>query len=314
MKFILQFIFVVGVIDGGSDTSYIHNNILKRLNITSTSKITLAMSTFGSSDPTPTASSKIEIDVVCLGGRSIRCSFYSTDCIVGNSSLSPPAKEVSEILPAGFEYADSDLFRESRRPIEILIGNDLKNLFVRINQDKIIAEGLIIRPTVFRWIPSSRLVRLPFRRTNTLMVSKSPNVDSSESKENFLNSKLITSLWDLEVLGIKTSKLCNSEFEVIEFFRKTTRFDKIAQCYVVSWLRRTENLKLPTQFRMCVARLRTLLENTSPEILSKYNEIFQQYLELGIIERAPDNAGYMCHYLPHRRVVKNEDVRSVFDG
>ena len=108
------------------------------------------MQSYGSQNSIPITSSRVEITLIGLNGSLKTCTFYTTNCIVGHSSLSPPPEEAMSSLPGGFEYADTDLFSDHRRPIELLIGNDLRNLFVHINRDVKIADGLVFLPSHFQ--------------------------------------------------------------------------------------------------------------------------------------------------------------------
>jgi hypothetical protein len=258
------------------------------------------------------------VDVTFVGKRGDRknCVLFTSSCIVGDSSLAPPPEEASSLLPFGYEYADPDLFSPSRRPIEVLIGNNLRNLFVRLNRDKKLGEGLILKPTFFGWIPSGRAVSKTITVTcvtNTLAslaVTEAKNEPSS--KLEFLRSPEITFLWELEVLGIRNKELESIDNVIIEQFRRTTRFENGR--YVVCWPRKTDNLNLPTHYRMCVARLKNQLRTMDRETLARYDETIREQLTAGVIEKAPRESRHNVHYMPHKAVLREGKLRIVYDA
>lgn len=85
---------------------------------------------------------------------------FSTNNIVGNPHLSLSGRVASSLLPDSFKYADSDLFNPNPRLIEILLGNDVRNRFVRHNQDRVLAESLVLKPTFFGWVSSGRAMSM----------------------------------------------------------------------------------------------------------------------------------------------------------
>lgn len=80
-----------------------------------------------------------------------------------------------------------------------------------------------------------------------------------------------------------------------------------------TWKQR--NPKIPTNFKKWSARLKNLVNNPKTD-LKKYDEVIQEQLTLGIIERAPKNSpdATVIHYLPHRGIDKNDKLRIVYDA
>jgi len=103
-----QSVMVRGVLDGGSNTPYVHINILNKLGIRPTNKFSLSVQSFGYSAPTST--SCVEVVFTNTKGAQKQCSLLTVDDIVGNASLSPSCEEASYTLPYNFDYADPDLF------------------------------------------------------------------------------------------------------------------------------------------------------------------------------------------------------------
>jgi transposase InsO family protein len=302
---------VRGILDGGSNASYIHTNVLRSVGVRPTGQMTLAVQSYGSEGHTSTNSGSIEVEFLGINGQRKGCTLFTSGCIVGNPRLAPSPKVAAEILPAGYQYADPDLFSGSPRPIEILIGNDLRNIFVRLNCDKQIAEGLVLKPTMFGWIPSGRALSLPNPVVHTTLVSKIEKREKTFDPE-FQNAQEIKFLWDLEVLGICDSELNSTDDVVIKHFRRTTRFEDGR--YVVCWPRKTERPELPSHYRMCVARLKSLLRTTHRDVLAQCDEIIREQLAAGVIETPPQESTNTVHYVPHKPVIREGKVRIVIDA
>jgi len=276
---------VRGLLDGGSNASYIHVNILKRLLIQPSRETLLEVQRYGSAEPTYVPAGRIEVTFIELHGRKKSCSLYTSNCVLGHASLSPHPEEVASLLQSGYLYADPDLFRPCKNQIEVLIGNDLRNLFVRLNRDKKIVDGLVLKPTFFGWIPSGRAV---YNVATLLSLSTAPsgNVDNHNAMNEFLRSPDISLLWSLEVLGIKNPEITTASLDeaIMREFCDTRHFDPEQKQFFVSFPLCSPVINLPTHFRMCVACLKALLRDANQAELARYDETFQEYYRLGIIE------------------------------
>ena len=303
---------VCGVLDGCSNVSYIHNDVLGDLRIRPCDTRVISIQGIGSEDFLPMNSSKVNVTFLRNNNVKICCSLYSTSCLVGNSSLTPPSEVSSSILPASYNYADPNIFGNHPRPIRVLIGNDYRNLFVRLNRDKVLTEGLLLRPNICGWIPTgtatSSETSLCF---HTLAASNNSSLDNIKSE--FLRSPNISLLWELEVLGIRGAESDSSESAIIEKFRCTTRFENGR--YVVTLPRCAEVLNLPTHYRMCAARLKSLLQNLDRDTLVEYDHTISEQLAKGIVEYAPRDSPYEIHYVPHfPKFQDGKKTRIVYDG
>jgi len=98
--------------------------------------------------------------------------------------------------------------------------------------------------------------------------------------KEFRRSPEITLLWNLEVLGIRSadSTTANIDDTIVREFCATRRFDKDLRRFFVSFPQCFPAINLPSHFRMCVARLKSLVRTSSAEVLNQYHEILQEYL------------------------------------
>ena len=98
---------------------------------------------------------------------------------------------------------------------------------MRLNGDKSVVDGLVLKSTFFGWIPSGRAM---YRKIVLLSLSTMPreSEDSRVAMKEFLRSPEITLLWNLEVLGIRSADwtTANIDDTIVREFRATRRFDK----------------------------------------------------------------------------------------
>ena len=119
-------------------------------------------------------------------------------------------------------------------------------------------------------------------------------------------------LWDLEALGIRPSEFVDTNSNIIENFHRTTRFENGQ--YVVYFPHKREDLKLPTNYRMCVAHFKQMLQRTPTWLLTECQKLLAKQEESGIIERAPSSPSGPIHYLPYKVLWRKEKPRAVYDA
>ena len=203
-----------------------------------------------------------------LRGYQRTCSLYTTKCVTGPTRSGPPSWTALDVLPHNLQYADPDLFLETQRPIEVLIGSNNYYRFVKVNQDKRLTDSLVLLNTHFGWVPAGEI---PQSKVSNLPISTFLHNKGMDSKVDPTDD--IRFLWDLETLGIRTSETQSIDSQVIDFFRKTTQFENGR--YVVRYPWKNFPPSLPTHYNMCFAHLRSLLQNSTQETLLECNQILR---------------------------------------
>ena len=95
----------------------------------------------------------------------------------------------------------------------------------------------------------------------------------------------LSRLWSLEMVGIKPCELENDHDKAIDHFRQTARI--LSGRYEVCWPWIHENPELPSNYRIARARLTSFVNSSDHTLLTNYDKVFKEYVELGIIEEAP---------------------------
>uniref|UniRef100_A0A914Q4V3 Uncharacterized protein n=1 Tax=Panagrolaimus davidi TaxID=227884 RepID=A0A914Q4V3_9BILA len=126
--------------------------------------------------------------------------------------------------------------------------------------------------------------------------------------------------WKLEKMGIIDSNDSTDVDKIVqEKFQSTIQFKD--NRYYVSWPFKSDNVNLPSNAGLAIARLRSTLRklNQDPDLIKQYQVIIDDQLKRGTIEIAPRiPQGKIVHYLPHHAVLTPQKtttkVRMVFDG
>ncbi|XP_035216703.1 uncharacterized protein LOC118190125 [Stegodyphus dumicola] len=136
----------------------------------------------------------------------------------------------------------------------------------------------------------------------------------------------ISSLWDLELLGIRDPVEQKTKEEsrraIMVHFQETVRQLENGR-YEVDMPWKIEHAVLPDNYDLSLKRL----ESTTKKLekigyRERYHEVFNEWLQEGVIEEVPQKELSLpvVHYLPHRPVIKETSslssmkIRPVFDA
>jgi len=197
-----------GILDRGSDISYVTNRLVKRLKATVVHSLILNVELFGASDSRRTGTV-----VVHLRGENRKekeCTFYTTEEIVKGTQFSPPPEIVRSMLPQGRQYADPGLFHPMQQPIDLLIGSDFLYTFMYDNIQRL-TGNLVLLQSHFGWIPAGS-VGIESQVDQGLpallsAVDLKPTKDKEPVHWELDESQEIRTLWSLEAMGIRKEEL-----------------------------------------------------------------------------------------------------------
>ncbi|KIH65457.1 hypothetical protein ANCDUO_04223 [Ancylostoma duodenale] len=125
----------------------------------------------------------------------------------------------------------------------------------------------------------------------------------------------------MESAGMKDNPEQNDNDVCLKFFHNTVYYDEAEKRYMVKLPFKINPKCVPDNYSMTYARLRNSVSSMSPNesYMEKYNAIFIEQLEKGIIEQVPDaELTEPSHYLSQHGVIKKDGdqikVRCVYDG
>lgn len=319
-----NYIDVKGLLDGGSNASYITNSMVDRLKLKQGKRSLSRVCNFGSKKVICQASNEV---VVTLKNHLQQVKSFiikTTNTISGVVISSPTPACVRSILPNNLAYADPNIFLTNQRTFDLLIGIDLYNKLVNLTSVKRLPCGIDLKDTFFGWVPSGSLEN---NEVETELITDDTTLTTLELASNNVSQKTyITSpknlnddeldkfcslFWSLEVLGIRNSQLEETNETVLNNHRETVRRDDNGR-FIVRWPYKKENPSLPSNYRVSFARLRKTLEKTEFSVLEQCDKNFKEQLSLGIIEPAPQDSPFMKHYIPWKPVFQKGKIRVVY--
>ena len=110
--------------------------------------------------------------------------------------------------------------------------------------------------------------------------------------------------WRLESIGITDSPLDSDNDKSIKLFNETHKYDN--DRYSVTWPWKDDKSCLPENRELAFGRLKSLVNKlrNHPQLVDKYDEIIQNQLKLGVIEKVASNTKETTkHYIPHHPVI-----------
>lgn len=197
--------------------------------------------------------------------------------------------------------------------IEVLIGADIAGTLLTGRVRKL-NNGLTAVESLLGWTVMGKMNDNILERNSSLSMS-------TMITSMLTHSSNIENLWKLEVLGITDPKENKTDAELEEtvwnHFHNTLKL--VDGIYEVSlpWINGKENL--PSNREVYEKRLiSTTKKLMLKDKFESYNEVFQEWLESGVIEEVPEeDLQTEGHFLPHRPVFKENSttsVRPVFDA
>ena len=301
--------------DSGSQKSFIHPEVLSRLNLTPTGVARLNISTFGQ-DAEPITCPTIKLRL-SLGTRVFVIPFIVTEKV--NMTLHAPGlrRTVNMLKKRGLQLADGQA-QDHMNDITAIIGADHFAKFIRGTAR---IDGVNLFNSTGGYIVYGSL---PYGKENSEVSEQSVIISRVQVKDLDVDPCLlqeipelsIQELWDLETIGIKEEKFTSSELRTVQSFSQTIQYDGQKYWARLPW--RTDPTKLPTNFRMAVGQLNSLQHQLSrqPDKLQHYQQVIEEYIQNDFIEEVP-NPSVRGHYLPHHGVEKNSvttPLRVVFNA
>lgn len=314
---------VTAFLDDGSEKSYISKKLANQLNLTKVDEVKFDLSGFGGKKLGEYKSSVFELG---LKGKEI-------DILI-------KAREIEKVMPKlpMIQYSHqirSKLFRNKiqlptvHEEPQILIGNDFYNQLA-ISPIEQLPNGF--------WISQSKLGKIisgegkisqnPEQKSadkivGAASVSQTIEFDelvkgTEEWKEEFELNKMVDRHNKLETIGLGDADDDENEKWLKDFQEK---LDFNGERYEVRFSWTEEADKLPSNYYLALGRLKSLRKkyiSEKPEVFKQCQEIIQEQLKKGMIEKAPITKGERVHYLPHH-VVERPDkqftkYRMVFDA
>ncbi|GFS42877.1 integrase catalytic domain-containing protein [Trichonephila inaurata madagascariensis] len=300
------------LLDCGSQRSYISESLVAELGLPIVSKENLALTLFGGSRTEPKFHNKHRIKLCSASPRacsSLEFEFLDQNVICGNIPRVSKGSILKELKRNNIWL--SDMGADCPK-IDILIDSDNygKILTGQVSELK---GGLMTFGTKLGWVVCGAPDEIISDKNRT-----APTLCASLAVHDFN----ISDFWSLETIGIldanqNLSNVVEEEIASDQFLSSLTRKENGRYCVGLPWLGRSVELLSNYQVAEKILfgitrRLRSLLK------YEKYDGVFKEWLEEGVIEMVPDRElNSKGHCLPHHPVFKPDSVtnkiRPVFD-
>ena len=315
------------LMDSGSQRTYISKDIADKLKLIPIDKKFLTIYTFGTTKPRSIETPVVEVNMLLKSGFTMKIKANVVPNITGTIERKPiDSKLIKEKLKS-YELADTLPLKNQSCNIDLLIGNDYFADIVSMKRISL-SNGLYLLGSKFGWILSGRTKpeEATLKEDSISMLTHSSSSISSslfgfeKADESVVNHSKIEDFWALETIGIKDCPTMTDDDQALSEFNKSIKL--VSNRYQVRWPWRKDHPTLPENYKLAYGRLVSTIKRLKedPETLRKYNEIIEDQIKKGIIERVDINSikGEIKHYIPHHGVVKPNNrttkLRIVYDA
>ena len=300
------------VLDGGSQSSFITDNLIEDLRLRIIEHRELNISTFESQSALSSHRRLVHFNIT---GAWSNCTI-PISAFESAQTLSPQPAVPQEVrtLAHGrrIQLADPKTDTMDELPVEILIGGDSYWKVVKDSSPIRISESLVLIPSIFGWVLSGN-------RSGARVNSTTVNFVQSDQLYSPPDDEL-RRFWDLETIGITAEPnraMSAKDSALLEDFHASFRIRDRRR--VVS-LPKKQDTPLPDNRMIAEGRLRNLrkrLDNS--EVLKEmYYSQMAEFIARGQVEEAPMEESATVFYLPHQAVKKEKrgktKWRIVFDA
>lgn len=310
------------LLDGGSQRTFVKQELSRRLKLRVLGEEKLTIMTFGNERPTEQRKCRrVELWLRNQhSGNEVRVEALEVPVICCDVIPAPEMTTVAYLNEQGMEVADCSVDGSRLDEVGLLLGADYY-WEVATGNIKRLQSGLVAVETVFGWTlqgsasTSSSAVAY-HASTGVLRVTVSADLDDDNL------SKQLKSFWELEHIGI-TDKPDNThtEKQVLQDFKENVAYKDGRYCVALPW---QENIhELADNKTTALARLSSLTTKLlrSEGTAEAYDRAMRDYLLTGHAEEVPE-AGESprgpVYYMPHRGVTRPSSettkLRVVFDA
>lgn len=305
----------VGMLDSGSQRSFITTKMAKQLRWPVRNRIRLMVHGFGN-----TNQGEKELNIRCipakgLDDKPVRLELLEQPelaTVVATGQICLAKKLADE----GYILADPDQAKHGHdtRPVDFIIGMDQYYSVVKL--DSLIGENqMAATKTIFGWVVGG-LCKEIHNLNNTNSYHSRENQPTKETAQNDVLGDF-RQFWSLEHMGVLEVEETQPTFEE-QYISSLTRKEDGRFVANLPW--KENKGKLPTNHTIAVRRLRSLLAslNSRVEQREEYHNQIMGYLKDGFITEVDPEFNGTYTYLPHRAVYRHDAAstkcRPVFDG
>jgi len=304
------------IFDAGSQSSFIHSNLVDLLQLKVLSSETLEVRAFESSSTCMQPRRKVEFQLTSICDQTtIKLNAFESFNTYAPHPTCPSDNDFS-LRTRKMKLADPQNTKDL--PIEILIGADLYWKIVKSEAPVRLSDSFVLIPSKFGWIVSGNRALTCVQRPTT------SSVNFVNTEISYLNlDENVRSFWDLETLGINATqdrKMSNHDSDTLKWFNDSYKIIENRRVVKLPW---KPSIDLSSDnYNVALNRINSLGKKlkVNPNLEKNYIEQMQEYINNNHVELAENKPPHesKVYYLPHHMVrkQKNEEIkwRIVFDA
>ena len=286
--------------DGGSDLSFVTQDLVKKLDLKKSGEETFSFSGFGDAESGPRTKRKVYN--LELGGISVKLAGIDTLC--AEMYRAPVPRQVISKFDIEFSE-DFEIGRSIK--VDILIGLDY--YWELVSPEWVQIDSLVAQKTRCGWMLSGSYA------------GKSVSKGFQMLCLNKISENVLRSLWELDDIGIVDDDASPAANKVMAKFEESTTFQKGRYEVNLPW-KENQKGRLMDNKGIAEKRLHSLSRRLAgnPKLKEAYNENLSEMEKAGMIKEVSkcEKREDPIFYLPHRPVVREDSittkVRPVFDA
>ena len=286
--------------DGGSDLSFVTQDLVKKLDLKKSGEETFSFSGFGDAESGPRTKRKVYN--LELGGISVKLAGIDTLC--AEMYRAPVPRQVISKFDIEFSE-DFEIGRSVK--VDILIGLDY--YWELVSPEWVQIDSLVAQKTRCGWMLSGSYA------------GKSVSKGFQMLCLNNISENVLRSLWELDDIGIVDDDASPASNKVMAKFEESTTFQKGRYEVNLPW-KENQKGRLMDNKGIAEKRLHSLSRRLAgnPKLKEAYNENLSEMEKAGMIKEVSkcEKREGPIFYLPHRPVVREDSittkVRPVFDA
>ena len=286
--------------DGGSDLSFVTQDLVKKLDLKKSGEERFSFSGFGDAESGPRTKRKVYN--LELGGISVKLAGIDTLC--AEMYRSPVPRQV--ISKFNIEFSEDFEVGRSIK-VDILIGLDY--YWELVSPEWVQIDSLVAQKTRCGWMLSGSYA------------GKSVSKGFQMLCLNNISENVLRSLWELDDIGIVDDDASPAANKVTAKFEESTTFQKGRYEVNLPW-KENQKGRLMDNKGIAEKRLHSLSRRLAgnPKLKEAYNENLSEMEKAGRIQEVSkcEKREGSIFYLPHRPVVREDSiatkVRPVFDA
>lgn len=317
--------YVKGIFDGGSQRSFIKEELAQRLGLRVLRTTRIALNTFASRNTKVIEHNSVVEVKLRSQFNNIEITFEAITIPVICQDVSTPSIDtafVRQLRQDKKNLADDVIFPgiELVPGISLLVGSDQLWKFCtgEVMRCKDV-DGLVAINTKLGWTlqgPSTQVGKLLEDSCLMICVLGAQTTDAKVEET-------LKAFWELDRMGIAERKLGDTDAETISRFEQTIVRKNERYEVALLWKEGATDL-LPNNRKIAISRLESLLRRLSTKegLLQRYDEVIKQYLLNGHAEVVPhrkeSDRAKAIYYMPHKEVLREDStttkLRIVFDA